>query len=468
VSATGERFLDAEVAELLRDSPDLLAVADALAATQRPLRRSRRRRVALLRAAMVAAVVVPAGVGALVYPWQGRGSGFVDRALAALGSSQVIHVVSVSQAVGLTVVDLRTDAERPVRAKTEIWFDPTRGLERTVTRMNGAVTMNELQTPQGAWTEDGRVYTCAWIAAHPVLATKARVSCSSSGANGTTPRRVAEARPSLDPALSGFVGSYRQALAAGTAARDGAGVVDGRNVEWLKFEKPASGAGTASPTVERVAVDHKTLKPIRVETYVRGRRVSTAQIAVVDTLDPATVDFSRPKLTPPGATPVNTSVTSQRSISLSAGNAALDGRLLTAGSAFGGLPLSSVTLQRIVTGYGASSGVARTHSDGVEVLYGGPAEWNAAAAYVLLKESLRPQLLYGFGGVLRTMPPAGSLAVSRIGVSTTTPGSNRAIPTGKTIWLGQLRGGSVYVGLEATSKALLLGAARALTGADTG
>ena len=131
-------------------------------------------------------------------PWSGRG-GLVDRALAAIGSGEVIHVVETTEGPGRTVVDLRTGAESPVEQTREIWFDDERGLLRSVQRIGGTVTSETLETPQGAWTRAGRVYTCAWIAAHPVEATKARVSCNPSGKNGTTPRHVPEPRPVADP-----------------------------------------------------------------------------------------------------------------------------------------------------------------------------------------------------------------------------------------------------------------------------
>ena len=211
--------LDAEVIELLRDSPELLAIADAITATQAaPATRRRATRLAAVAAVLGLAVAL-----ALVSPWSGRGS-LVDRALAAIGSGAVIHVVEKRDLSDQTLVDLRTGAESPVAQTRELWFDGERGLLRSVQRVGGAVTGEVLETPKGSWTESGRVYTCAWIAAHPVEATKARVSCNPSGQNGTMPRRVPEPRPDLDPALAGFVTGYREALANGTATRDGSGV----------------------------------------------------------------------------------------------------------------------------------------------------------------------------------------------------------------------------------------------------
>jgi hypothetical protein len=457
--------LDGEVAELLRESPDLLAIADAITATQPAPRRHVARTRTGLRFAAIAAVVALAAALALIAPWDGRSAGFVERALAALGDGRVIHVVSTSDVPGRAVIDLKTGAETPVQATTEIWFDEARGLQRTVMMVGGALSVEELQTPEGAWTQDGRVYTCAWIAAHPVEATKARVSCSASGDNGTTPRQVPEERPVLDPALAGFVGGYQDALAAGTAVRDGAGVVDGRKVEWLKFESedsPPPGEPTRT-RVERVAVDGKTLKPMLVETTVAGRQGEATRIASIETVAGAAADFSRPKQAPASESPVATSVKSKAVVTSTVAAAALNGRLLSAGSTLDGLLLTSMTLQQIVTGYGASSGVPPTHSQGVEVLYGGTIDWASAADYIVIKESLRPQMLYGFGGPFGTAPAAGSMATTHFDVSAAAPGSTQAVPTGKTIWRGQLQHDGVYVAIETTRKTLLLDAARALT-----
>jgi hypothetical protein len=445
---------DVEVVELLRDSPDLLAIADAIAATQeRP-----RRRIGpgLVRLVAVAALVGVAAVVALVSPWVGRGGGFVERALAALGDGQVIHVVSVSEVPGRTLLDLRSGVETPVRSETEIWFDSSRGLERLTTRVGGVVTSNELQTPAGAWAQGGRVYTCAWIAAHPLEATKARVTCNASGDNGTTPRLVPEPRPVLDPALAGFVGGYKDALASGSASRDGSGIVSGRAVEWLKFvrqDSPPAGQ-PAQTIVERVAVDEQTLKPVFVQTLIAGKPAGQSEISTIETLAAQSVDFSRPKLLSPDQSPVATSVTAEQTVTQFVADSALNGRLLLAGRALDGLPLGQLTLQQIVTGYGADSGVPHRHSRGVEVVYGGPTDWTSPADYVVLKESLRPEMLYRFDA-LSEAPREGTVLVSMIE-------SSQVGVAHPTIWMGQLVKSGVYVTVEATSKTLLVDAARAL------
>lgn len=451
-------MLDLETVAALEAHPDLLAIADAIASTQR----KRRRRLPITRFVVAAVVLVLAVAVALVSPWQGRSSGFVERALAAIGDGQVIHVVSVGDQTGQDVVDLQSGRERLVSTQTEVWFDSARGLERTVTSIDGRITDEELQTPQGAWTQSGRVYTCAWIAAHPVEATKARVSCNASGDNGTTPRQIPEPLPSLDPALAGFVGGYRDALANGTAQRDGSGSVDGRPVEWLRFEEtdqPPAGQ-PAQSIVERVAVDSQTLKPILVDRIIDGNQVGETRITLIETLSSQSVDFSRPTQAPPE--PTATSVTSQSDVTPAQAATAFSGRLLWDRPTLDTLPLTSTTLQQIVTSYGSASALPDQHSQGVELTYGGPIDGTAAADYVRLQESLQPQMLYRFAGPERQPPPRGSMLISTSQVMTTAPGSTQAVPTGATLWYGLLQQDGFYLSIEATSHTLLLDAAQML------
>jgi hypothetical protein len=71
---------DVETLEVLRDQPELLAIADAVASTQRRRRRLPRRLLLAAAAALAAAAV------ALLAPRQGENSGGLvsERALAAL------------------------------------------------------------------------------------------------------------------------------------------------------------------------------------------------------------------------------------------------------------------------------------------------------------------------------------------------------------------------------------------------
>jgi hypothetical protein len=453
VSAT---TLDLEVVELLRESPDLLAIADAIATTQPSPERHHRPLVRLLP---LAAAVVVAVALALAAPWQGRGGGLVARALAALGAGQVIHVVSVSPVPQTTLIDLRTGSERPLRVRTELWFDQRLHLERVVTRVGGRIVADELQTAQGSWTAFGRVYTCAWIAAHPLLARQARVNCNAAQPTLSRLRRLAEPRPQLDPALAAFVDGYRHALASGKARPVGSGVVAGHAVEWLRIA--AQTATKASPArFERVAVDRRTLKPVLVETILGQRLLGRAAITSVETRPPSPDVFTRPRLAPAARMPIAASVPTTRPLSQGRAAAALDGKLLWLHSVFAKLPLAATSRQRIVTRYGTDH--AKRLSIGVELVYGGPVDETASERYIRLSESREPQLIYGFTGIYRAVPAAGVLRVSRIDSSGGRP-ANLGRPAGTTIWRGQLKKGGVYVTLEATSKRLLVAAARNLS-----
>src|SRR5437016_3123671 len=94
---------DPEIVELLADKPELLALADAYADTQRSAKAKGLRRaaprilaVASAAAAVVAAVVLSTGGGG--------DHGIVDRALAAIGNGQVLHLVTRSP-TGTVIVD---------------------------------------------------------------------------------------------------------------------------------------------------------------------------------------------------------------------------------------------------------------------------------------------------------------------------------------------------------------------------
>ena len=116
---------DVETLELLRDEPELLAIADAVASTQRRRRRLPRR-VLLAAAAVLAAAVV-----ALLAPWQNEdGRGLVpERALAALPApAPVMHVV-LEHRLG-TRVHLETGRLSPVLVRSESWYDQERSLLR--------------------------------------------------------------------------------------------------------------------------------------------------------------------------------------------------------------------------------------------------------------------------------------------------------------------------------------------------
>ena len=179
--------------ELDRMLPVHVATPDWADVEQRLARRERAQRGRgfgrLSRFALAATVLVVGIALAVVAPWGGSG-GFADRALAALGSGPVLHVVAHAQGpTGGRLVDLSTGATTAItqEMEMEIWYDHKQGLKHSVLRSGGRIVDDTLETPEGGYTPGGIVYDCAWIAAHPVEATKARVSCNANRNNGTTP-----------------------------------------------------------------------------------------------------------------------------------------------------------------------------------------------------------------------------------------------------------------------------------------
>ena len=83
--------------------------------------------------------------------------------------------------------------------------------------------------------------------AHPIEATRARVSCNFNGDNGTTPRQIPEEPATLDPALVGFELDVYWALVGGA---DPAALIRqyGARIPLLHVkDKPADSAQPDAP-----------------------------------------------------------------------------------------------------------------------------------------------------------------------------------------------------------------------------
>ena len=111
-------YADQEILDLFADEPELVAVVDAVAATQR--RRARRGPLAV--GAVVTAVAVAALVIVVVAPWHGS-PGIVEQALAAVGSEPVVHAIVSSDLPQDERVNLATGSSWSVRVNIESWVD---------------------------------------------------------------------------------------------------------------------------------------------------------------------------------------------------------------------------------------------------------------------------------------------------------------------------------------------------------
>jgi hypothetical protein len=322
----------------------------------------RGRRAAPVLAATLAAAVVAL---LLVSPWEGSPS-LTERARAAIGDAPVLHVVTEQPGAQFgPLIDIETGKAVPQTRQSEVWFDEGRALKKSIERLDGVVLDETLETQQGGFTPGGPLITCAWIAAHPIEATKLRVSCNENMQNGTTPRHVPEAPPTLDARLAGFVDHYRAALGSGRAREIGRDTVDGRSVVWLRFTWPTRGpGGTPQSNAQDVAVDASTYKPVRLRS---ADGTWNADVTVAETLPYNASFFRRPEQAPPS--PSSGRTKEQTPIALSQASAVLGRAPLWLGEEWRGLRLVEVTELELVTGYGPLAGLEPTFSKALRLTY---------------------------------------------------------------------------------------------------
>jgi hypothetical protein len=435
---------DHEVLQLLRDEPKLLAVADAVAVTQR-----RPRLAPGLLAIPAVALALLAVV--LFAPWERSNPSFIDRALAAVGDDPVLHAVTRrEEPAQWSFVNLATGkrTSRPLVVETELWYDGARGLAHTLERWNGKLAQDVLQTPEGVTSQEGTVYTCAWISRHPVEATRERVSCKLSGENGTVPRNVPEPPPIVDPALGGFITGYRKALEDGTARIVGDGELGGRPVRWLELRvpvpRPPGADQDLAPFEERVAVDRETYRPLVVRP-LDGKSSYAYDVVTIETVTPDAADFSSPTPISPAWREKGGTVVAEDEITPGEADNVLGGSGLWVGPRFAGHELRSVKRQELRTTYDRSAGLPPTEGTGVEFTYGDPAQRNGSLS---LMESNEPQLLYTW--------PSRRYPEGRY--PTPPPGVLRLGPFD---W-GLLHRGGVYVTIMGADENAVIAAARAL------
>src|SRR5918999_4515443 len=209
------RTVDLEVAEELRDEPELLAIADALAATHRRLPR---RQLTFASALLVALAASAVAVLALRL---GGESPLVERALAAVGPGPIVHAVLASDVTpavgGAERIDLRSGNRVQLIQAAEVWYDERTQTMRTVMRLNGQRFETVLSQPGQAFTSTGPV----------------------------EPEQAVG-----DPLFDVFLRDYRQALEGGRAVEVGSGTINGQDVTWLQFPTRFRGMSTRVAVTE--------------------------------------------------------------------------------------------------------------------------------------------------------------------------------------------------------------------------
>ena len=283
-------FSDPEVLELFEEEPELLAIVDAIHATQAPQRRHVSRPVLVAVSAVAALIVV-----ALI-PWQFRGADLTERALAAIGDARVVHVVASRPGEDQVVVDLETGSESVMTVELESWFDTESGELRTVTRRQGVVVADTLT------------------------------------------RKGAGAAAPVDPVVATFVRGYRSALARGELEVVRRGRLDGDRVVWVRASLPGA-------RKDEVALDATTDLP-RAFRLVVGAE-SGGPLWRVPEIDSRLL--SEPDFTPrpPPAGPVAGGIQSEQTITLEEAARLLDGRGRRPGRDVAGLKLNRVVSQEL-------------------------------------------------------------------------------------------------------------------------
>jgi hypothetical protein len=389
------------------------------------------RLVALLAAGAVAVAV------ALVAPWNSSSGSLSDRALAAIGSQPVLHVIG-ELPIGAHLVDIRSGSAEPILQREEIWYDQERGLKHTITSAGTSIIDDTLETPRGGYTPGGIVYDCTWIAAHPAEATKARVSCNASGENGTKPHVVPRAKPTVAPGLAGFLDGYREALSSGSARDAGKGQLDGQAVDWLEFEIDG---GT-----ERVALDLSTHKPL----LVQDGSGWSLRIDAVETVAANAADFSRPTERELGAQPTYGNVSDKQLLPTGPTTIASSvPEAIWSGPKVSGLPLAAAYRASLKTSFVRGTPAPQT-GVGLELDYGAlksNGRVDRSRPFVQIREARSRALGFGYmwGFVRGEDPPAGTLYQP-----------SASYPLGFTVVNGR------YITIEASSPELLRAAARAL------
>ena len=328
---------DPEVLELLREEPELLAIADVIAATQRAGRRRRLPARALALAAAVATALVAVSVVELT----GRGPSLAERALAAIGDGRVVHLVATRDEGQQLLVDLRDGTARPIRITVETWFDSESGEARTTTRRDGALVADSLSRAEAR----------------------------------------APTRPPIspDPAIATFVQDYRDALARGEARIVRRSELDGVRVVWLVL---SSGRGRT----DEVALNEETNLPVAFRLGVSGELAGDLwRVLVIGSKARVAGDFAP---SPTAGGPISGQVEGAQAASLAEAADLLRGRALWPGRNPIGLQLRRIQAQTLTRSF---AGGPREKGAGLALLYR-----NEAGAFVEIREALDPEPAYGF------------------------------------------------------------------------
>jgi hypothetical protein len=370
--------------------------------------RPSRARWAAPRLAVVGTVVAIAALVA-VAPWrEGERTGILDRALAAVGDGDVLHVVFRGEWGG-TVISLETGKRTPAYGEREVWYDPERELVRQVSRLGGVVQGDEVFTRKAANEE----LTTLWQ-------------------------------------------DYRGALESGQARIAGPDVIDGVPVLWIVVRSemlPDVADGKDHEFAQQVAISRESYKPVAMR-YTRDGKAPegvTERILQFETISRDEADFTR-SARPQGPVAIREGRTPT---TLAQADEILGRDPYWLGSSHGGLPLAQVARLEVATGRVPDGQTRPQFTDehlGVVLFYGSVGDDPTVYGRQSVPRADRPFVsvtqttdrdLMVRGTPTAYVPPAGSVLVT----------ARR---------FGLLVVGGVHVSITARDEAAVLAAARAL------
>lgn len=392
---------------------------DVLERAERLRRGARRGRPSRRRIGVGAVVAVAALVASLAVttPWRG-GPDFIARALGAIGSARYITATVEPAVPAATDVDLATGRERAVRVAITYWLDSERIEYRSRVFFDGVPVGSETAGP--------------------------------------------------DPALAAFATGYRAALAKGAAHLVGQTTVRRRKARIIRFAITSlyeNGTqiqflGNQPKMWEDVAVDEATYKPLWFRqggVALDGKPGVGPPSRVVSISATAT----RPAVPAKDVPLYDGTATTVRTVTAAEAARALGRPPVWSDVRVAGIPLRALLLQRV------TSAIYPVVEPPVRTGYGLRLAYGQGGARVEIDEAPVPLGGYGFATATRTsdlgaIPPEGTVRVSRFSGDFTMS----AIPSTSTAppmkWTGQLRSDGLYVTIRATTRALLLEAARSL------
>lgn len=398
---------DREVLELLREEPELLAIADAVYEVERVPRRSFRRRRTV---AAVAAAAAALFAFALISPWErGDGRGLVlERALAALDTrGPVLHVVSEASE-GLRV-ELKTGKTTRRKTIQELWYDPSRRLLRTVLRRDGRVAFDR---------------------------------------TGSVSRAELQAVVGLTGPFAGAADYYREALRSGKARVVGTGDWRDRPVYWLELDLPA-------PAGLRIGIDRRTYQPLIMKVLAADGGETRFEVGLLrlEYVSRAEAPFGKViedawKFEGGGGG----FGTVRPSLSVTEARTVLGVPAVWAGWRFADFPLVEIALEEVRM---ERSGRLNVEGEQLHIVYGGRLRGRGTPGAGIVQVRAKSPI---WGSVHDLPPPPQGFADLTSSEIYTGP-DVRVIGTR---WTATLAAGRVWVRVEAPSRELAIAAARAL------